>query len=56
MPTLEDLSILREMAEDRRIRPVIDRTYPLAEAAQALTYVAQGRTRGTAVITMEQAR
>ena len=34
------------------VTPVIDRTYPLDEAADALRYVAAGHTRGKVVITV----
>jgi NADPH:quinone reductase-like Zn-dependent oxidoreductase len=36
--------------EARKVRPVIDRTYPLAEAAEAVRYVEQGHARGHVVI------
>ena len=35
-----------------QVTPVIDRTYPLDEAADALRYVAAGHTRGKVVITV----
>jgi NADPH:quinone reductase-like Zn-dependent oxidoreductase len=47
-----DLLTLREMAEAGSFRPVIDRTYPLAEAADAFRYLAAGHTRGKVVITV----
>ena len=34
------------------VTPVIDRTYPLAEAADALAFVGAGHTRGKVVITI----
>jgi Zinc-binding dehydrogenase len=34
------------------LRPVIDRTVPLAEAAAAIAHVASGHDQGTTVITM----
>ena len=48
----EYLHTLRELAESGRFTPVIDRTYPLAEARAAHAYVAQGRKRGSVVLTM----
>jgi NADPH:quinone reductase-like Zn-dependent oxidoreductase len=32
--------------------PVIDRTYPLSEAAEALRFVGDGHTRGKVVVTV----
>jgi NADPH:quinone reductase-like Zn-dependent oxidoreductase len=49
---LEDLAILKELVESEAITPVIDRAYPLAEAAKALEGAASGRARGKIVITV----
>jgi NADPH:quinone reductase-like Zn-dependent oxidoreductase len=35
-----------------KITPVIDRTYPLTEVAQAIRYLEQGHARGKVVITV----
>ena len=48
----EDLVALKELIEAGKVTPVIDRTYPLAEAPDALRYVEQGRARGKVVITV----
>jgi NADPH:quinone reductase-like Zn-dependent oxidoreductase len=48
----KDMIVLKELIEAGKITPVIDRTYPLAEAAQAIRYVEQGRARGKVVITV----
>jgi len=42
----KDLIVLSELAEARKLTPVIDRTYPLDEAAAALTYIERGHARG----------
>jgi NADPH:quinone reductase-like Zn-dependent oxidoreductase len=47
-----DLLVLKEMAEAGKITPVIDRTYPLSEAADALRYLQAGHARGKVVITV----
>jgi NADPH:quinone reductase-like Zn-dependent oxidoreductase len=47
----EDLAALRELVEDGKVKPVIDRTYPLSEVAEAFRYFEQGHTRGKIVIT-----
>lgn len=46
----QDLLALAELLTTRQVAPVIDRTYPLDEAADALRYVAAGHTRGKVVI------
>jgi NADPH:quinone reductase-like Zn-dependent oxidoreductase len=43
---------LAELLEAARLTPVIDRTYPLSAAADALHYVGAGHTRGKVVITV----
>jgi NADPH:quinone reductase-like Zn-dependent oxidoreductase len=48
----EDLVALTELVETGKVRPVIDRTYPLSETAGALAYYGQGHTRGKVVITI----
>jgi NADPH:quinone reductase-like Zn-dependent oxidoreductase len=47
-----DLIALKEMVEDGAVTPVIGRTYPLAQTADAIAHVAAGHARGTVVITM----
>jgi NADPH:quinone reductase-like Zn-dependent oxidoreductase len=48
----EDLVVLTELIEAGRLTPVVDRTYPLADAAAAIRYVAQGNARGKVVVTV----
>src|SRR2546422_7583225 len=50
--TQEDLVVLKEMIEDGKLCPAIDRTYPLREAAEAVRYVGSGQARAKVVITM----
>ncbi|MGW4204412.1 NAD(P)-dependent alcohol dehydrogenase [Streptomyces sp. NPDC004726] len=38
----EDLDVLREIIEDGKVTPAIDRTYPLGEAPDAIRYVQKG--------------
>jgi NADPH:quinone reductase-like Zn-dependent oxidoreductase len=47
-----DLAILRELLEAGKITPVIDRTYPLSETAEAIGYLEHGHARGKVVITL----
>ena len=39
--------------EAGKVTPVIDRTYPLSQAPDAMAHVATGHARGTVVITMD---
>lgn len=48
----EDLHALKELIEGGRVTPVIDRTYPLSEAAEAIRYLEGGHARGKVVITV----
>ena len=50
--TRADLLVLGELAAAGKIAPVIDRTYPLREAAEAVRYVETGQVRGKVVITV----
>ena len=46
----ENLRTLSELIEAGKVTPVVDRTYPLAEAADAIRYLAEGHPRGKVVI------
>ena len=48
--TQDDLLVLKELAETGKLVPVIDRTYPLAEAAEAIRYLETGHARGKVVV------
>src|SRR2546426_1391395 len=48
--THEDLLGLKEFAEAEKLRPVIDREYPLSETAEAVRYVGSGQARAKVVI------
>ena len=50
--TREDLQFLTELIEAGKLTPVIDRTYLLSEAAEAVGYVAEGHARGKVVLTV----
>ena len=47
----EDLVYLKDLIESGKLRPAIDRTYPLAEAREAVRYVGSGQARAKVVIT-----
>jgi NADPH:quinone reductase-like Zn-dependent oxidoreductase len=48
----EDLLVLTELIEAGKVTPVIDRTYPLGEAPDAVRYVAEGQARGKVAISV----
>ena len=47
-----DLDTLRRLIEAGQVTPVIGRTYPLAEAPQAIRHLHAGHARGKIVITV----
>jgi NADPH:quinone reductase-like Zn-dependent oxidoreductase len=51
-PTREDLLAITALIEAGRLTPVVDRTLPLAEAAEAVRHVEGGHARGKTVITV----
>jgi NADPH:quinone reductase-like Zn-dependent oxidoreductase len=49
----EDLAVLGELMQSGKVTPIIDRTYKLSEAAQAIAYLEKGHARGKVVLTVE---
>ncbi len=52
-PGMDDLVFLKDLIEAGKLRPVIDRTYPLSEAREAVRYVGTGQARAKVVITAD---
>jgi NADPH:quinone reductase-like Zn-dependent oxidoreductase len=52
-PSQKDLTVFAEMMESGKVKPVIDRTYPLSQIREAMAYLEQGHARGKVVITVE---
>ncbi len=48
----EDMLALKELVEAGKVTPVIDRTFPLSEAREAIRYMHEGHARGKVVITI----
>jgi NADPH:quinone reductase-like Zn-dependent oxidoreductase len=49
----KDLAFFNELFETGKVKPVIDKRYPLSEVAEALQYFGKGYARGKVVITVE---
>jgi NADPH:quinone reductase-like Zn-dependent oxidoreductase len=50
--TREDLLVLSELLASGKVTPVIDRSYPLSEIADAMRYLGEGHARGKIVVTV----
>jgi NADPH:quinone reductase-like Zn-dependent oxidoreductase len=55
-PTAEDLAHLVGLAEEGRFRAVRDRTFDLADIAEAHRFVDTGRKRGNVVLRIAEGR
>ena len=49
----KDLVFLKDLLEAGRVVPVIDRRYPLSDAAEALRYLEERHAQGKIVLTIE---
>ena len=49
---MESMAVLRELMESGKITPIVGKTFPLAEAAQAIRYLADARAVGRVVLTV----
>jgi NADPH:quinone reductase-like Zn-dependent oxidoreductase len=52
-PSTKDLTLLAEMVDSGKLKPVIDRTYKLSEVPEAIRYLEQGHARGKVIITVD---
>jgi NADPH:quinone reductase-like Zn-dependent oxidoreductase len=48
----DDLVLLKDLIEAGKVTPVIDRSYPLNEVAEAMRYLEKGHAQGKVVITV----
>jgi len=51
-PNKKDLLLLKDLLEVGKLKPVIDRRYPLSEVQEAIRYLEEGHARGKVVITI----
>src|SRR5438552_9406742 len=49
----KDLTILADMMQSGKLKPVIDRTYKLSEVPAAIAYLEEGHARGNVIRTVE---
>ena len=52
-PNEPDLKFLRDLIAQGKVKPFVEKTYPMVETANALRYFEQGHARGKIVITVE---
>ncbi|MFT5506061.1 MAG: NADPH:quinone reductase-like Zn-dependent oxidoreductase [Gammaproteobacteria bacterium] len=52
VPNHSDLEYLCELVETGKIKPVIDRTYPLSKTSEALEYIEEGHTHGKVIVSL----
>jgi NADPH:quinone reductase-like Zn-dependent oxidoreductase len=51
-PNQADLLVLKELCETEKVRPVIDRRFPLSDVPSAVRYIEDGHARGKVVVTV----
>jgi NADPH:quinone reductase-like Zn-dependent oxidoreductase len=49
-----DLKFLSDLMAEGKVTPFVEKTYPLAETAEALRYFEQGHARGKIVIAIAE--
>jgi NADPH:quinone reductase-like Zn-dependent oxidoreductase len=49
----KDLELIAKLANEGKIKPVIEKRYPLKQTPEALRYVSEGHARGKVVINVD---
>ncbi len=52
-PDQKDLVFVKDLLEEGKVKPVIERRYALNEVPEAIRYVEEGHARGKVVITIQ---
>ena len=52
-PNKQDLTVIVELLASGKIKPIIDRSYPLHQTPEAIRYLEAGHARGKVVVTVE---
>ena len=53
MPMYPAMKLLGELMQTGKVTPVVDRRYPLSEAAKAMEYLEAGRARGKVIVSLQ---
>ncbi|MCP4142805.1 MAG: NAD(P)-dependent alcohol dehydrogenase [Chloroflexi bacterium] len=49
-PNQKDLTIMKELLEADKVKPIIDKRYPLSDLPEALSYLGEGHAQGKIII------
>ena len=53
-PNADDLAFVKDLIESGKVTPIIDRTYPLKDTAEAVGYVNEGHAAGKVIICIKE--
>jgi NADPH:quinone reductase-like Zn-dependent oxidoreductase len=53
-PNADDLSFVKDLIEVGKVTPVIDRTYPLENTAEAVRHVGAGHAAGKVIVCIKE--